>query len=210
MRLADGHHAVLGFGVVDRVTAQHGNPGFASLFGAAADDLLDQACLQKLARERKQVQREQRLRAHRVQVGQGVGGANSPEVVRVIHDRREEVQRHDQGAVAGDLVDSGIVPRGRIGEDARVGYRKKVAQNLRELGLAELTRSTGPVRQGAQPDPGSLVCSVAHKVPFGWPQGGEVKIKGGLRRGKGTFEKVANLRPACEILSFGAPCHSLD
>jgi len=35
-----------------------------------------------------------------------------------------------------------------------------MTQHLRQLGLAELARSAGAVRQRAQPDPGSLVLCV--------------------------------------------------
>lgn len=56
-----------------------------------------------LKRGRHQVQRGQLLTAHGLDVRQGVGGSDPPEVERVIHDRREEVDGLDESQVRRQL-----------------------------------------------------------------------------------------------------------
>ena len=157
VHLAHGHHAVLGFGVVDGVASQHGRAGFGRLLGAASHDLFRDSFAQQTAGERQQVQHEQGPAAHGVDVRQGVGGGDAAEVAGVVHHRRKEVQRHDQRPVRGDPVDGGVVHGRRVHEDSGVVHGQKGTQDLRQLGLAELARSPGPVGQGAQADLGPLV-----------------------------------------------------
>ena len=159
--LADGDHPVLGLGVVDGVTAHHRNPGFPGLFGPAPDDLFGQSLVEEVAREGEQVQGEERPPAHGVDVRQGIRRGDAAEVVGIVDDRGEEVEGHHQRAAVGELVHGCIVTRGCVHEDSGVVHREKVTQNLRQLGLAELTRSPGAVGQGAEPDPGSLVVGFA-------------------------------------------------
>ncbi|MDE2872096.1 MAG: hypothetical protein OXQ94_10490, partial [Gemmatimonadota bacterium] len=51
----------------------------------------------------------------------------------------------------------GVVPGAGVDEHAGVGGGEEGAQDLRQLGLAEFTRSPGAVGQGAEPDPRFLV-----------------------------------------------------
>ena len=54
-------------------------------------------------------QSEQRSRAHGVDVAERVGRRDLPEDERIIHDRREEIDRLDQRGAAVKQVDSGVV-----------------------------------------------------------------------------------------------------
>ena len=101
MHLADRHQAVFGLGVVNRVAAEGGNPDRAREVTSPAQDLVENALVEERPRKADQIQREQRGRPHCIDVRQRVGGGDASEVIRVVYDGREEVGRHDQGAVVG-------------------------------------------------------------------------------------------------------------
>ena len=64
---------------------------------------------QDLHRERDDRQREDRAPAHRVDVGERVGRRDPAEEARIVHDRREEVDRLDDRLAAAQPVDRGVV-----------------------------------------------------------------------------------------------------
>ena len=75
---------------------------------------------ERLERVGDEVERGDRRRAHRVDVRQRVGGGDAAERVRVVDDRREEVDGLHDRQVVGELDDAGVV--GRVGgRRARAG-----------------------------------------------------------------------------------------
>src|SRR5439155_17906249 len=94
---------------------------------------------------------------HGVDVAEGVGGGDGPEVVGPVHDRREEVGGEDEGEVVGELVDGGVVAGGAADEDVGVAdFRQQAEQRQQVAGrllggaagaLGELRQSDG-VRRG--------------------------------------------------------------
>ena len=68
---------------------------------AAREDLTQDPHVQR-AGECDQVHRRQGLAAHRVDVGEGVGGGDLPEAVRIVHYRGEEVSRLQQQTAAAN------------------------------------------------------------------------------------------------------------
>jgi hypothetical protein len=101
-------------------------------------------------RERHQVQREERPRAHRPDVGEGVRGGDAAEPVRVVDDRREEVDGLDDRLLVGEREDGRVVARLVADEDARIVGAWEVAQDLREIRRADLARSTGAVAEARE------------------------------------------------------------
>ena len=89
------------------------------------------------------VQRGDRVGAHRVDVAQRVGRGNLSEHVGVVHDRREEIDGVDDRQVRPQTKHSRIV--GRLGADNHIGVivARQLAQHVRQVGRAELGRSTG-------------------------------------------------------------------
>jgi hypothetical protein len=83
---------------------------------AAAEDVAQRFVAQLLERVGDEVQSRDRPAAHGVHVGQRVRGGDPPEVVRVVDDRGEEVDRADDRKRLGDLVDGGIV-RGLVADE---------------------------------------------------------------------------------------------
>ena len=56
---------------------------------------------------------------------------NSPEVVRIVDDRREKIRRRDQRAVFSDPVHGRVVAGAGIDQHRRILVRQHSAQNLR-------------------------------------------------------------------------------
>ena len=116
--------------------------------------------------------REERLRAHRVHVGERVRGGDPAPVVRVVDDRREEVERGDQRLSSGELDHGGVVAR--IGGDehvrAELGEREGAEHGL-EIGRSELAPAPGAVAEGRE---SSLLhgSRMPHCRPCGPPSSG--------------------------------------
>ena len=127
---ADDREAVLRFGVVDGVTAADERARGAHDVVPAVEHARQQLERQPLARPRDEVEREQRRAAHRVHVGERVGGGDAAPVVGVVDDRREEVGGDDDREVVAQAVDRGVV--GGVEADEQVGVRRRVAEAAHE------------------------------------------------------------------------------
>jgi hypothetical protein len=99
---AGDRQAVLGFPVVDAVPAGEVRVGLGADVGAPAQHLGRELEGDQVARPGQQVDRQQRLAAHRVDVRQRVGGGDPAPVVGVVDDRGEEVGGGDDRAAAVD------------------------------------------------------------------------------------------------------------
>jgi hypothetical protein len=95
-------------------------------------------------------QRRQRTAAHRVNIAQRIRRGDSAERIRIVHNRREEVERLHESALLRQPVDARIV-RG-VEADHHVGIagsresRKRLVQNL----WTEFRRSTRGLDVGCQ------------------------------------------------------------
>jgi hypothetical protein len=78
-----------------RVAAQDRHARRVGHVGSAPQHLAKQLGSELLDRPGRQVERGERARTHRVDVGQRIGSSDPPEVVRIIDDRGEEVDRLD-------------------------------------------------------------------------------------------------------------------
>jgi hypothetical protein len=102
-------------------------------------------------REAGDRERGQRARAHRIDVAQRIGGRDLPVDVRVVDDRREEIDGLDERGPTLPGVDAGVVGVAEIDQDARIGFERDVAQDLGELAWGELARSAGAADHLGQP-----------------------------------------------------------
>jgi hypothetical protein len=94
-------------------------PGLAEDGRAAAEDRCDRLGRDDVDGQPEQVHRRQGAAAHRVDIGQRVGRGDLPKSERIIDDRREEIDGLDEGAVAIDAVNTGVV--GGAGVDETSG-----------------------------------------------------------------------------------------
>ena len=109
MHGAGDRHPVLRLGIVDRMPADDRDPGRRRDVRAAAQDLAQDVPAELLEREGDDVHRRQRHPAHRVDVRQRVRRRDPAEVVGVVDDRREEVDRHHERDLVGQLEHRGVV-----------------------------------------------------------------------------------------------------
>ena len=101
MRRADHRQPVLGLRVADRVAARQHAARLADLRRRRLEHRR-QRRLREVLGEGRDRQREQHAAAHREHVGQGVGRGDLPVRDRVVHERREEVQRADDREVVAE------------------------------------------------------------------------------------------------------------
>jgi hypothetical protein len=81
-----------------------------------------------LHRKRRERERHDGTAAHRVDVGERVGGRDRAEEPRIVDDRREEVDGLDDGRAAAEAVDRRVVRRLVPDEQVRVGGRGQLLQ----------------------------------------------------------------------------------
>ena len=93
------------------------------------------------------VQRGERLAAHRVDVGQRVRGGDLPEEVRIVDDRREEVDGLDEREIVGQHKDPRIVEGLAPDDEARIGLEGQTAQRARQVTRTQLGGSTSAARE---------------------------------------------------------------
>jgi hypothetical protein len=108
-----------------------------------------------VARPRHEVQRQQWRAAHRVDVGERVGRRDPSPVVRVVHDRSEEVGGDHDREVVAQPVHGGVVGRLHADEQVGVGRRPEAlheAEHRAQVVGRELARAAGAVREARQPN----------------------------------------------------------
>ena len=108
MNKARHRHAVFRLWVKDTVTARNECACLIDLVVATAKHVVD-GLLRHIGRDCHNVQRQFRLAAHGVHIGEGVGGGNGAKRVGIVGDRREEVHRLHQRQIIADAIDAGII-----------------------------------------------------------------------------------------------------
>ena len=104
-----------------------------------------------------EVEGKERRGAQRVDTAQRVRSRDRTPGFRVVDDRGEKVHRRHERPILGELEDRGIIAGGGVHEDARVLDAWQMAQDLRQVGGAELAGSAGAVRERREAEPGCLV-----------------------------------------------------
>ena len=95
------------------------------------------------------VQRGERLAAHGVDVGQRVRRGDLSEEVRVVDDRREEVDRLHEREIVGQHEDPRVVEGLAPDEEARIRVHGHAAQRARQVTRTQLGGSTSAARERA-------------------------------------------------------------
>ena len=123
--------------------------GFLHFICAALEDAAQDIQVEVVWKARE-IQCEERLASHRVDVAQSVGSRNLAEGVGIVYDRREEVSRADNGLIITHAIDSSIIGCGQTHQEIAIGLCRKGAQYLRELGGAEFACSPRARGQAGQ------------------------------------------------------------
>ena len=137
-----------------RMAAGDDNARISRRVHAAKQDASENL-LRQVLREADDVQREERDAAHGVDVAERVHHGDGAEIVGVVDDRREEVDRLNHGQVVRQAIDGSVVARVEPDEQIIVLHVGEVAQDLAEVLGAELPRST---RAGRQTGKTELFC----------------------------------------------------
>ena len=116
-------------------------PGGPDHVGAAVEDPGEEVEGQPLPGPGDEVDGQQRLAAHGVHVGEGVGGRDPSPVVGVVDDGGEEVGADDQGLLVAEPVDGRVV--GGVQAHQQVGVEGGIeaadeAEDRAQLGGGEL------------------------------------------------------------------------
>ncbi|MFT6499293.1 MAG: hypothetical protein ACJAT6_001429 [Akkermansiaceae bacterium] len=118
-RSGDGK-SIKRFRVLDGVTSGEGAMGFRDFIGASSQDLVDGIEIKLVGWHCDDVHGRDGLPSHGVNIGEGVGGCDLPEEIRVVDDRSEEIECLNQGQVFADAVYGSVVRAGGSNEKIRV------------------------------------------------------------------------------------------
>jgi len=141
---------------------------------AARENLLNHLHAQLAQRHADNGERQQRARAHGIDVGQCVGGGDAPEVMRVIHDWHEEIRGGDNRLLVVQFVHRGIVAGFGADEQRRVRQAtREFGENFRERRRCDLATAAATVRQAGQPDR-FIANRCVHGLPPWYENGGRV------------------------------------
>ena len=144
IRVGKARHgkAVFRFGIADGVAAGDDDAGLRRLRIAAAQHLAH-GLVRHLRRYGHDIQRELRLRAHGVNIADGVRRGDLAEHEGIVHDRREEVQRLHEHELVRDLINAGVVARVVADEKPLVIHRGQTLEKLCERARADLRAAPG-------------------------------------------------------------------
>ena len=136
--------------ILHGVTAEQRHSGLAQLVEAAAKNRGDGPRLESILRKCRDRKRRERTSAHRIDVADRVRGGDLAVGVRVVHDRREKIDRLHQRRSAFPREHTRIVRRPEVDKDTGIKRRRDVTQHLSELASGEFARSTGAGRHLSQ------------------------------------------------------------
>ena len=152
---ADGHQSEFWLVIGDSVTTSNDHTRLAAFFSRPADDGFGNF-LGQVGRKSGDVERQERLCAHGVDIGEAVCGSDGTVIVRIVDYRGEEIGGDHQGMALVQLPDSGIVCR--IQSDQKLGIIGRVEgfldwlQNLRQRLRVELGRSARAAGETGEAD----------------------------------------------------------
>ncbi len=112
---ADHRQAIDRLGAIDRMATSHGNACRGTDGRAAFQDLAHHLDRNLVDRHAEDGERHDRLAAHGIDVGDGVGRGDAAEIVGIVDHRHEEIGGRDDAGVVVDLPHGGII--GGLGAD---------------------------------------------------------------------------------------------
>ena len=139
------------------MAAGDGNAGFGADRAPAFEDLAHHVGGNLVDGHAEDRERHDRRAAHRIDVGDGVGGRHASEVEGIVDHRHEEVGGGDHAGPVVEPVDGGVVAGLRADQKISEGTdgglpRHQVAQH----GGRELAAATSAVRERCQTNDGRV------------------------------------------------------
>jgi len=122
------------------VPARQHRAGLQHLFVAALQNFAQQIQIHRLGKA-YDIQRGQGPPAHRVNVAQSVRRRDLPEQIRILHHRREEIQRGDQRLLVVDAVHRRVVVAVKADQQVFVGLFGQLAQHAAQRPGPQLGRA---------------------------------------------------------------------
>jgi hypothetical protein len=100
------------------MAARDDRSGLAHFFGPAAQNLAQDLHPVTVGIS-DQIDREQDIPTHGVDIAQGIGRRDRAELIGIVNDRREEIDRRYDRPFAVDTIDSGIVRLAQADQELR-------------------------------------------------------------------------------------------
>ena len=132
------------------MSARDVSSGFVNLILTAAKNLGENRKRQRSRWKRDNVESRQRLAAHCVYIRERVGSSDLSEVVRVVDNGREEIDRLNERNVVRQQIDARIDECLTPYEEARILRRWKPRENFRQVPRTHFRSSTGAPRERCQ------------------------------------------------------------
>jgi hypothetical protein len=124
----------------------------------ATKDLSEHLNRQRAHRKANDAQRGQWFASHRVDIGQCIGGRDLAEQVRVVDNRREEVDRLNECEPIRQQENPRVVEGLSTDKDSGIGSRFERREGAGQVTRTQLGGSTGATRELRQPkDLGAVV-----------------------------------------------------
>ena len=139
---AGDRYTVLELGVLDGMPADQYYPGLVHLVNAAFEHVPEDGDIHGFLGKADDIQSRQGLAAHGVNVAQGIGDGNLAELIGIVDDWREEIDRLDDSQVFGKLIYAGVLRSLHSGDEIGVGTEGQAGQRLGEVTRTYLASST--------------------------------------------------------------------
>ena len=134
------------------MTARNGHARFGAHAGAARKNLLYLVLGHVVHGKARDGQCHDGLTAHRIDIGQRIGGGDPAEIERIIDNRHEEVGRSDHTLLVVHFVNCGVVPGFIADKKRRIGGAGgQLRQHFLKHRRCYLAASASPVGKLGQP-----------------------------------------------------------
>ncbi len=160
---ADGHQSIYRFDGIDGVAAGDRNAGTRAHRLAAFEDLADHVERNLVHGHADEGQGEERLAAHRIDVGDGVGGGDRAEIERIVDDRHEEIGGRDDRLRVVQAIHRRVIARLDSDEELPGNEpRGRPRENLLQDARGDLAAASAAVAELGEPDLHVHRCSSFH------------------------------------------------
>jgi hypothetical protein len=128
MRAPRDCQPVLELGIDDGVSANDERAGLVDFLLASGQNLTEHIQRQIAGWKGDNIERRQRLAAHRIDVGKRVGGSDLTEIEWIVNYRRKEIDGLNESEIVGYAKDPGVVEGLSADEQSWIGFYRERGQ----------------------------------------------------------------------------------